>query len=282
MKLRRVGLFAKPNDPKADQATANLRPILEKLGIEVVIGDSAPSLAACETPFAEPLDLAIALGGDGTMLGVARMLATWRVPAIGINLGRLGFLTELSMQDFEQSLHALGSGNYTLEPRTLLEAVLHPSEGAEPVVGLALNEVCLGKGQTGRLIEFDTYIDEQFVNRTRSDGLIISTATGATGYALSAGGPLIQPNLPVIAWIPICAQALDQRPIVLGDQVTLQINRLICPEAGATLSLDGIITAKVFDTASLTVRRADVALQMVHLNGYDYFETLRSKLDGRS
>ena len=282
MKLRRVGLFAKPNDPRVEQAMAELRPILERHDIDVVIGDPSPSPAACETPFAEPLDLAIALGGDGTMLGVARMLATQRVPAIGINLGRLGFLTELSLQHFEQSLRALLDGNYTLEPRTLLEAVLYPDAEAEPFGGLALNEVCLSKGQNGRLIEFDTRIDGQFVNRTRSDGIIISTATGATGYGLSAGGPLIQPNLPVIVWVPICAQALDQRPIVLSDQVTLEIGRLACPESSAALSLDGIILGPVAETARLVVKRADVTLQMVHLNGYDYFETLRSKLGGRN
>lgn len=281
MKLRRVGLFAKPNDPSMEQAAAALRPILEAHGIEVVIGDPAPSPAACETPFAEPLDLAIALGGDGTMLSVARLLATQQVPAIGVNLGRLGFLTELSLANFTDSLQALLDGNYTLEPRTLLEATLYPAEGAAATSGLALNEVCLSKGQTGRLIEFDTHIDRQFVNRMRSDGLIISTATGATGYCLSAGGPLIQPDLPVIIWAPICAQALNQRPIVLDDRVTLEISRLACPETAATLSLDGIIIAPVAETARLVVKRADVTLQMVHLNGYDYFETLRSKLGWR-
>ena len=164
-------------------------------------------------------DLAIVLGGDGTMLNAARRLARYRVPLVGVNQGRLGFMTDISRQDMLTCMDDLLDGRFAPENRMLLAAEVI-RDGKEIASNLALNDVVVDKGAIGRMIEFELFIDGEFIYNLRSDGLIVSTPTGSTAYSMSAGGPILHPTLTGIALVPLCPHALSNRPIIVNDRPT--------------------------------------------------------------
>jgi len=211
------------------------------------------------------------------MLHVARLLSNHDIPAIGINLGRLGFLTDISLSDLEPSINAIQNGNYKIENRTMLKCEITKS-GKIVFSGNSLNDIVLSKGNTGRLIEFEIWVNKQFVSQPRSDGLIISTPTGSTAYALSAGGPIIYPNLPVISLSPICPHTLSNRPIILDEKDTIQITSISSQESCANLALDGVISFHTSGEESIIIQSAPKKLKMIRINNFNYFETLHSKL----
>lgn len=224
-----------------------------------------------------PIDLAIVVGGDGTMLGIARELAPWGVPVIGINHGRLGFMTDIPLDRWTEALAAILDGHYEAEERTLLDAcVLRDPDSLIPFRARALNDVVIGRGLVGRMIELNVEVDGKFMYTQRADGLIIATPTGSTAYALSANGPILHPQLSGIVLVPVAPQALSNRPIVLPD--TCKVTVRIGDETDARVSCDMQTFSDLHPGDRIVIERSAHRIRFLHPSGYSYFATLRGKL----
>lgn len=221
-------------------------------------------------------DLVVVVGGDGTLLATARTAVLDDTPILGINLGRLGFLVDISPLEMIASLDKIFSGNYEVDIRSLLRVKIEAHQ--EPF--LAFNDVVIHKWNTARLIEFETFINDQFVERQRSDGLIISTPTGSTAYALSGGGPLIHPGLDAFALVPICPHTLSNRPIVVDAGSNIEVR--VCghtPMEHIRVTCDGQDSLPLLSSEhSIYIKRHDKSIRLIHPPGHDYYQILRTKL----
>jgi NAD+ kinase len=220
-------------------------------------------------------DLAIVVGGDGTMLSVARRLAPYDVPLIGINQGRLGFLTDIAVSDMEKVVAAMLDGAYTEETRTLLDATLMRVGGSSERT-LALNDVFVNRGSVGGMIDCAVTIDGRFAYAMRGDGVIVATPTGSTAYALSAQGPIVDPGVPAFLLVPVAPHALTNRPIVVLDSVVIEIALLRGRDAG--LHCDGQANFSLSEGDRVTIRRATHRAHLLHPEDHDHFAMLRRKL----
>jgi len=220
-------------------------------------------------------ELAIVLGGDGTMLAAARNLARHRVPLAGINQGRVGFMTDIALKDVRSSVGAILDGKYSIEERALLEAQILRGERCL-LRTVALNEAVLGKGTQGRLIEFEVRIDGEYAYRLRADGVIVATPTGSTAYALSAQGPILQPGVAAFALVPLNPHVLSARPVSVSDRSTIEIALLRALDARA--HFDGLALTDMAEGDRLVLKRSAHAIRFVHPPGYSYFAMLREKL----
>ena len=219
--------------------------------------------------------LAIVIGGDGTMLSIARQLAPYDVPLIGINQGRLGFLTDVAVSDMESVLAAMLEGGYAEQTRTLLDATLARSGGGSERA-LALNDVFVNRGAIGGMIECAVTIDGRFVYAMRADGLIVATPTGSTAYALSAQGPIVDPGVAAFLLVPVAPHALTNRPIAVRDSVVIEIALLRGKDAG--LHCDGQSNFSLSEGDRVIVRRAAHRVRLLHPKDHDHFAMLRRKL----
>jgi NAD+ kinase len=236
------------------------------------------TVVACpEASFATRSDLIIAIGGDGTLLYAARLVAGFSVPLLGINRGRLGFLTDVSPASMLEDVDSVLAGRYSEDKRSLLAARLD-KHGAESVSALALNDVVVNKWETGRTMDFETSINGRFVNSHGGDGMVIATATGSTAYALSCGGPIIEPDLDVWVLAPISPHTLSDRPIVVraGSKVQLRMSDRF--ESRAQVTCDGTAIGDLEQGDNLYIEGANAQITLLHLPGYDYYRLLRSKL----
>lgn len=222
------------------------------------------------------IDLAIVLGGDGTMLGVARKLLQHQIPLLGINRGRIGFLTDISSDDMLSVVSKVLDGEYILEQRLMLQT--HVIRGDVHLnAGLALNDVVISKGESARLIDLEVTIDGQFVHRQRSDGLIIATPTGTTAYALSAGGPILHPTVEAITLVPICPHTLTNRPITIHS--TSEVHVVLVDEEKPHMHLDGQSALALQSGDRIVIKRAEKMLPLLHPVGHCHFDMLRKKLN---
>ena len=283
MQISSVGLFGRYKDPDVSTTLDALRKHLENRDISVYIGDttadniSGTRIEDSGLSVAETIDLAVVVGGDGTMLHVARSLASYALPMIGINLGRLGFLTDLSADRMHEGLDELLRGEFTVDERIMLQVQI--SNGRDNLnESIALNDVTLSKGNTGRMIEFETRVNSEPVGRTRGDGVIISTPTGSTAYALSAGGPILHPLLPAIVLAPICPHTLGHRPMVLDDSSIIELEILDLAGADGNVFIDGLKQLAVSGNEIIRISRAETVTRMVRINSHNHFTALRSKL----
>ena len=283
MQISSVGLFGRYKDPDVSSALDAVRKHLENRDISVYIGDTTADnitgtrIEDSGLPVGETIDLAVVVGGDGTMLHVARSLASYALPIIGINLGRLGFLTDLSADRMHEGMDELLRGEFTVEERIMLQVQI--SNGRDNLnESVALNDVTLSKGNTGRMIEFDTHVNSEPLGRTRGDGVIISTPTGSTAYALSAGGPILHPLLPAIVFAPICPHTLGHRPMVLDDSSIIELEILDLAGADGNVFIDGLKQLAVSGNEIIRISRAETVTRMVRINSHNHFTTLRSKL----
>jgi NAD+ kinase len=239
-----------------------------------------PSLRITRIPEGEigrQADLVITIGGDGTLLYGAGLVAAHGVPLLGINRGRLGFLTEVLPQDMLPSVDAALAGNLPGDERPLLAATVH-SGGRARRSSLALNDVVVQKVATGRMLDFETRVNGSYVNTHGADGFVVSTATGSTAYALSCGGPIVEPHLDVLVLVPICPHTLSDRPIVLAGSSSIEIEVLPRPESQAHVTCDGAVVDELSPGERLTVRKAAERITLLRPQGHDYYRTLRSKL----
>ncbi|HEV2284898.1 MAG TPA: NAD(+)/NADH kinase [Steroidobacteraceae bacterium] len=275
-----VGRFA---DARVAETVNALLPHLKSRGVEVLLTQSAPGIeAAGATRVADAglgarADLAIAVGGDGTLLYAARLVAHHGVPLLGVNRGRLGFLTDVMPQDMLASVDAALAGELDKDERPMLAAQLHTASG-EIVQALALNDVVMQKHDTGRTLDFETRIDARFVNTHDGDGIIVASATGSTAYALSCGGPIIEPHLDAWVIAPICAHTLSDRPIVVSSRSVVEVVLLERPDTQANVSCDGMRLGALVPGDRLEVRAARERVTLLHPPGHDYYKLLRSKL----
>lgn len=220
-------------------------------------------------------DMVFVLGGDGTLLDAARQLAPYKTALLGINLGRLGFLVDVSPEQMQQAVSDVLAGNCISESRMMLEATLTHANGQQETHA-AVNDVVIHSKDVVRMLEMDTHIDGHLLNQTRADGLIIATPTGSTAYALSGGGPVVHPNMQAISLVPICPHTLAGRPVVAP--ASAEISAQITNETAGMVSWDGQIAHEFCRGDKITVKAAEHPVTLLHLDGYDFFEILRRKL----
>jgi NAD+ kinase len=262
-RFRRVAAIGKVRSPEVDASLRALKEFLSRRGCQAVAESDAG------------VELAVVVGGDGSLLAAARELVGRGVPVVGINLGRVGFMTDIAHHDMDASLGAILDGNYTLEERALLDAEI--LRGGKSILRtIALNEAVVGKGAQGRLIEFSLAIDGEFVYKLRGDGVIVATPTGSTAYALSAQGPILHPAVPALALVPLNPHTLSARPVSVSDRSVVEISLVRALDARA--HFDGIALTDMAEGDRLVLRRSADMVRFVHPPGYRYFATLREKL----
>jgi NAD+ kinase len=223
----------------------------------------------------DKVDLAVVLGGDGTLLNIARMLAPFDIPLVGVNQGRLGFLTDISIDTMQHTISSMLRGDYVTEKRMLLSASI--SRGEMPVFeSLAFNDVVIHRGNNSSMLEFEVRIDGEYLYNQRADGLIVATPTGSTAYALSAGGPILHPSLEAIALVPVAPHTLSNRPIVLKSGSKLEI--LMHRSEEARVRFDGHTHFDLEGDDKVTVARYFKPVCLLHPQGHSYYHTLREKL----
>jgi NAD+ kinase len=281
--FKRVGLIGKAADRNVANTLRALIDFLEphkaRILLDAGVADMVPGGSynvVDRNLLAMKCDLAIVVGGDGTLLNAARSLAEPGVAVLGVNLGRLGFLVDVSPEDMTRQLAQIFAGDYTQEERTLLHASV-TREGQPIDDSSALNDVTIHKKDIARMIELDTWINGHFLNTNRSDALIVATPTGSTAYALSGGGPILHPGLEAITLVPICPHTLSNRPIVVNDDSRIEI---VIHEGTlqAQISCDGQVNLTLDPGDRVTVRKHDHSLRLIHPPGHDYFDILRRKL----
>jgi NAD+ kinase len=221
---------------------------------------------------------AIVVGGDGTMLGIARQLAPFNVPLIGINQGRLGFMTDIPRETMVEVLGEMLDGRYETEERTLLSGRIHRGDGADREVftALALNDIVVSRGAVSGMVELSVDVDGRFMYSQRSDGLIVATPTGSTAYALSANGPIMHPGLRGFLMVPIAPHSLSNRPIALPDSCTIDITVTGGRDVSANFDMQSFTALKLGDR--IAIERAPMTIRFLHPVGYSHFATLRQKL----
>jgi len=276
--FKNILLIGKPltasGEPAAGsvKALADVREALSRMGCTVIAAATPQDIGELKIG---QVDLAVAVGGDGTMLAAARQLATINVPVIGINQGRLGFITDIALDDFEQTLAPMLQGSFVAEHRHLLHGEVVRA-GASIFSSIAMNDVVVNRGATAGMVELSIQVDGKFVAKQRADGLIISTPTGSTAYALSAGGSLLHPSVSGWILVPIAPHNLSNRPIVLPDDCEIEIE--VLSDRNASVNFDMQSLANLEPGDRIVVKRAQHAAQFLHPLGWNYFDTLRHKL----
>ncbi len=285
--IKRIGVVVKPHQPEALETLCKLTEWLTARGIALVGG---PALdrerieheTGCvvavvpDEELPQQVELILVLGGDGTMIATARMLGDCEVPVIGVNYGGLGYLAEFRIEELFTALESILAGDYKLEKRVMLAVELR--RGDDLVTkNRVLNDVVMNKSALARIIEIETYLNDQFVNSFRADGLIVSTPTGSTAYNLSAGGPIIFPTMNAVVITPICPFTLSNRPIVVPDDSLIEV-RLMTEKEDVALTLDGQVGFPIQACDRVVIRKSKTTFNLVQPKNRNYFDLLRDKL----
>jgi NAD+ kinase len=287
--FRQVALIGKYHAAVAPALAASMRTVLEEIaefltsqGCHVVVErDTAAVAEISGYPTADvpgigtQCDLGVVVGGDGTMLGIGRQLARHGTPLVGVNQGRLGFITDIPLDQYRTVLPPMLAGEYDEDHRTLMHAIVM-RDGHAVFDALALNDVVVNRGATSGMVELRIEVDGHFVSRQRADGLIVATPTGSTAYALSAGGPLLHPSNPGWVLVPIAPHTLSNRPIVLPDSAEIAIELVAGRDASANFDMQSL--ASLLHGDRITVRRSQHRVRFLHPRGWSYFDTLRKKM----
>lgn len=281
----RVILFARQHrvNPGVNDTLKRLVTYLQSLPLEIYFDAETAPHFSLNLPVLLPADmdprhdLIIVVGGDGSLLSAARMAITVNVPVTGISRGRLGFLTDISPDHIEAQLGAILNGHFIEESRFLLHTRIH-DETQIYFQGDSLNDVVLSRGNETHLIEFDVYINQQFVSHYRSDGLIVSTPTGSTAYSLSAGGPIMHPQLNAIVMVPMFSHSLSSRPLVFHGEAQVDIQMNLTNENDMQMSCDGHESRLVKPGQHISIEKNKHSLRLLHPSDYNYYDTLRIKL----
>ncbi|KXJ46572.1 MAG: NAD(+) kinase [Cycloclasticus sp.] len=282
--FKQVGLISKPDTSDISTTVQSLYQLLKQADINVCIDHEtahhvsvpAEQVMSMES-LAQQCDLIMSIGGDGTLLSAARAIVNTNVPLIGINLGRLGFLVDISPEEMNVQIKQILEGHYHEEERIILntqiirnDEVIHEQS--------AFNEVALHRLKSPGLIDIETYVDHNFVNSQRSDGLIIATPTGSTAYALSGGGPLMHPSLDAIVLVPINPHTLSNRPIVVDGNSEISIRFSQRDKHKAQLTCDNVVLPSIFEDDLINIKRHDNKIRLLHPTDHDFFNILRVKL----
>ncbi len=277
-------LIGRFSDARVAESALILLPHLKKRGIKALLPADDPLdvpadliVRVPEQEIAAQADLVIAIGGDGTLLYAARLVAHRGVPLIGINRGRLGFLTDVLPRDMLASVDAALEGRCERDERAMLEARIVRTDGTT-ARALALNDIVLQKWETGRMLDFETWIDGVYVNTHGGDGLVVATSTGSTAYALSCGGPIVSPHLDVLVVAPICPHTLSDRPIVVSGRSVIAVKLIDRPDTRAQVTCDGVPLGELTPGSTLEVHPTAQKITLLHPNPFEYYRLLRSKL----
>src|SRR3989441_1791658 len=285
--IKRIGVVVKPHQPDALETLCRVTEWLSERGIQLIglaeiAHEQIKQKTGCtvevvkDEQLGPSVDLILVLGGDGTMISTARMIGDAAVPVIGVNYGGLGYLAEFPIEELFSALEAILSGEYRVQERVMLAVELW--RGEQLITrNRVLNDVVVNKSALARIIEIEAYIDSQFVNLFRADGLIVATPTGSTAYNLSAGGPVIYPSMNAMVITPICPFTLSNRPIVVPDDSVIEV-RLITEKEEVALTLDGQVGVSLQAQDRVVIRKSKTAFNLVQPPNRNYFEVLRNKL----
>jgi NAD+ kinase len=280
--FKTIALVGKYNSPSSASSLSRLADFLQAKGYRVLVTchiAETCAMAGFQTrtlnEIGNEADLAIVMGGDGTILNIARALVDFKIPLIGINQGRLGFLADVSLDTMFSTLDEMLAGEFMAEDRIMLEASVERADDVL-IAAYAFNDVVVSKSTLGRLIEFEVYIDNQFVYSQRADGLVVSSPTGSTAYALSSGGPILHPTLEAVALVPICPHTLSARPIAVNSRSEIEINLIHADDA--RVHFDGQQHADLTVGDRVVIQRAKNTVRLLHPVGHNYYDTLRQKL----
>jgi NAD+ kinase len=279
--MKLIGIYAKHNNPKAVAVAKELKLWLGVRGVEVLLeselaadmgepagvdGEQLPNLVEC----------IVVLGGDGTLISVARKIGALDVPILGVNLGSLGFLTEITLDDLYDELECVLVGNYAVSSRIMLQAAII-RDGAQIAEYQVLNDVVINKGALARIVDMEVWIDDHYLTTFKADGLIVSTPTGSTAYNLAAGGPIIYPGLRCLVITPICAHTLTNRPIIVSDEAVMRITMRMNDER-VFMTADGQVGMALQAQDIIEIRIANMCTKLIKSASKEYFEVLRTKL----
>ena len=280
--FRHVALVGKYHAPGSRSALDGIAQFLNAQGCDIAIEkDTAISTGLTQYPILDvaaigaQCDLALVVGGDGTMLGIGRLLAKFGVPLIGINQGRLGFITDIAFEDYQTVLAPMLRGDFEEDRRWMMQAQVM-RDGRCVFNATAMNDVVVNRGATSGMVELRVEVDGRFLASQRADGLIIASPTGSTAYALSAGGPLLHPSIAGWVLVPIAPHTLSNRPIVLSDTGEITVEIVAGRDASANFDMQSL--ASLMHGDRITVKRSDYQMRFLHPKGWSYFDTLRKKL----
>jgi NAD+ kinase len=280
--FKTVALVGRSNTPGIREPLTSLAASIAKRGFDVVFEtETAESVGETDYPalsipeIGARADVAVVLGGDGTMLGLGRQLAPYKTPLIGVNHGRLGFITDISLTEMQDLVPQMLSGSFEREERTLLEARI-VRDGVPIYDALAFNDVVVNRSGFSGMVELRVSVDGRFMYNQRSDGLIVATPTGSTAYALSSSGPILHPRLQGFVLVPIAPHSLSNRPIVLPDDSRVEIQIIAGRDVNVNFDMQSFTAVELNDT--IEVRRSKHSVPMLHPVGYSHFATLRKKL----
>jgi len=278
--MKKIGIIAKRGVPEAVDAVRNLLLLLDKKGFKVFVEDEIASFLKIKGYSRQKIpskaEVIVVFGGDGTLLSVARLVGNKGIPILGVNLGGLGFITEIARDEISRDvINRIFSGKINLEERIMLSADVY-RKGRKIKWHTALNDVVINKSALARMFEFDVHINNQYVTAFRADGLIVSTPTGSTAHSLSAGGPILYPTLEAFVMTPICPHTLANRPLVVPDKFIIEIS--IKSGEDVYLTLDGQVGVPLRTKDTVRIRKADFKTRFLLLHERDYFRILRTKL----
>ena len=282
--FKTVGLIGRYGDPGITPTIVEVSEHIQKLGLQVLLDEGTAELirehkleVASRQNIGRRCDLVIVVGGDGTLLNAARSLVGYGVCILGVNRGRLGFLTDISPAQIGEHLKEILDGKYLSEERLLLRTYIE-RDGQNISESCAFNDVVVHKWDVARMIEFRTYINDQYVNTMRSDGLIVATPTGSTAYALSGGGPILHPALQAIVLVPICPHTMSNRPIVVDANSLIRIEVSDRTRSPAQITCDGQINLGLVSGDHIIIRKEEKPVRLIHPLDHNYFDVLRAKL----
>jgi len=283
--MKKIAIFAKVHDPRCLGVAQELTEWLAQRGITASVEDhlsrklrrSSLTETVESSEIARDADLVVVLGGDGTLIAAARMVGEREVPILGVNLGSLGFLTEITLGELYPSVERCLAGDFEVSERMMLVASVE-RDGKVVELHRVLNDVVINKGALARIIDMETSVDGRYLTTFKADGLIVSTPTGSTGYSLSANGPIIHPTLECISITPICPHTLTNRPLVTGPDADISIRLESAADEAVFLTLDGQVGVKLQSGDVVQIRRSEHTTRLVQSRSKDYFEVLRTKL----
>ena len=282
--FKRIGLVGRPDHSGVVDSLLRLLAFLGNQDVDIVLDDVTarlienPGVNECtREELSSRCDLVIVVGGDGSILNVAKFIASDQVPVIGINRGKLGFLTDVLPNEIETNIANVLNGDYSVDKRFLLDVVARRST-TEHNLGSALNDVVLHPGKAAQMIEFELFIDDKFVYSQESDGLIVSTPTGSTAYSLSAGGPIMHPHLNAVVLVPMYPHSLNSRPIVIDGDSEIKLIVAAKESLEPQLSCDGEVLYTAVAGDEFLVTKKTVPLQLIHPPNHSFYQACRSKL----
>lgn len=280
MKFKSIGIINRSNDELTIESINQLIDILNQFGSNVIVSNECPisyenKLNECD--IAKSVDLIVTVGGDGTILHAANLSHDFNIPLLGINRGQLGFLADLKPEEMKPNILSILNGNYSEEMRMMLRVEIIRSNH-ENIEDRALNDIVLQRSETGRMLNFTTSVSNQYVNNHSGDGIIIATPTGSTAYSMSCGGPIIDPSLDCYVMVPICPHTLSDRPLVLPDNISIEIELQQNNKNKSEVTIDGRSICEFSGSDKLIITKSKKKTILIHPPGYDHYETLRSKL----